>query len=361
MHKKNKHSAGNNPVRKQQGLSPGTLIYTGTYKPEFIHISAIHYNENSYEEKKISKEQIRKHNATQDAITWINVEGLTDVSIIEKIGQEFKLHTLLLEDVLNVQQIPKLDDYADEGVLFLTVNEFNETEGQAFEQDQVSLIVGKNFLITFQEREGDAFEPVRQRIRSGKGRIRKSGTDYLAYALLDSLVDSYYSVLDTYHQQLLDIEDAIIGNPRSNQLQNIHDLSKNLITFRKTVSPVREIINRLLKDESGLISQSLHVYLRDLADHVSQIINTIDTNREFLSSLINTNLSNINNRMNEIMKVLTVISSIFIPLTFLVGVYGMNFDNMPELRWHYGYFIVWGIMLFIVVVQISIFKKNKWL
>ncbi|MFN0274643.1 MAG: magnesium/cobalt transporter CorA [Chitinophagales bacterium] len=346
---------------KKQGLSPGTLVYTGKYIPERIIITAIHYNEHIFEEKEISKEEISKHHANANTITWINIEGLNDTSIIEKVGEEFNLHTLLLEDVLNVFQIPKLDDYEDEGVLFLTVNEFFTEHTKNMKQDQVSLILGKNFVVTFQEKAGDAFGPVRERIREGKGRLRKKGSDYLAYAILDALVDSYYAVLDKYNEELLGVEDAIIGNPKRDQLAKIHNISKDLITFRKSVAPLKEIVNKLINDDTGLVHASLYVYLRDLNDHVNQIINTVDTDREFLGSLINTNLTNINNRMNEIVKVLTVVSAIFIPLTFIVGVYGMNFENFPELRWHYGYFILWGIMILIVAIQISIFKKNKWL
>lgn len=349
------------PRRKKQGLSPGTLVYTGTQHPEKIIITAIHYNADQYQETHIHKDEIINHASKNGFITWINVEGLTDVRIVEEIGEKFQLHGLLLEDVLNVYQVPKLDDYAEDGVLFLTLNEFYFENNIYLKQDQLSFIIGKNFLITFQERPGDAFEPVRMRLRSGKGTIRKKGIDYLTYALIDALVDSYVAILDTYNEELLEVEQKIISNPKSDQLHKIHHLSKNLIMFRKSIAPIKDIVSRLIKDESGIVQASINVYLRDVGDHVQQLTNAIDTDREFLASLINTNLSNINNRMNEIMKVLTVISTIFIPLTFIVGVYGMNFENMPELQWHYGYYFLWGIILLIVAILVIIFRKNKWL
>lgn len=362
MQKKNSGNKIAFPERKKKGSSPGTLIYTGTEKSVKTKLKAIHYSADSFTEKEIKRTQINKLLDDENKITWLNVEGLNDTDIIEEIGDEFNLHHLLLEDVLNVYQIPKLDDYGEAGVLFITVNEFYlRNEDAVLAHDQMSLIIGKNYIITFQERPGDAFDPVRERIRNGKGRIRKKGVDYLAYALLDALVDSYYDITDRYNGELLSMENELIEKPKHNQLTHIHALSKNLITFRKSVAPVKDIINKLLKDEMGIVQEESKVYLRDLADHVNQIINTIDTDREYLTSLINTNLTNINNRMNEIMKVLTVISTIFIPLTFIVGVYGMNFDYLPELHWHYSYPVLWGVMVLMIIVQLIIFKRNKWL
>lgn len=347
---------------KPAGISPGTLIYTGLNTEQKTQIELIQYHENSCIETPIKNFDQLPDFSDKKTVYWMNVDGLADISIIEKIGNKYHLNALVLEDILNVSQIPKIEDYEDSGILFITMDEFyfNEDESTLY-KDQMSFIIGENFVITFQESEGDVFEPVRERILQGKGKIRKRGADYLAYALMDALVDSYYYILDKYKEDLLEIENSTIENPKSNQLTNIHLLSKSLIYIRKSVAPLKEVIFKFQKDELAVIKPESKIFIRDLFDHTQQILNSIDADREFLTDLINVNMSNTNSRMNEIMKVLTLISTIFIPLTFIVGVYGMNFENFPELKIENGYFYLWAVMIFIVIIQLIIFKKKGWL
>jgi magnesium transporter len=326
-------------------------------------ISIICYNEKDYVEKTYDKNENYYKTLPPDHTIWINVDGLHDVEVIEKFGEYFTLHPLILEDILNVNQLPKVDEYQENDIIYITLNEFyfSDENESSLDRDQISVVIGKNFLITFQEEQGDYFEVIRDRLRNPKGRIRARGADYLAYTLIDAVVDSYYIVLDKYSERMEEIENDIFENKNQDHVETIHHINKDLIYFRRAIAPLKEVIYQLLKQDIILIQPSSKAFLRDLHDHANQIVSQIDVDREFISDLIQTNMTNLNSRLNEIIKVLTLISTIFIPLTFIVGVYGMNFDIFPELHWKYGYFVVWAVMIIITAIQVMIFKKNKWI
>ncbi len=346
--------------RKKKGLPPGSLVYTGEKKDEPVSITVIIYNEESYEEKTFSKTEDFLNFEQGDKIVWLNLNGLHDTGIVEKIGNRFKLHPLILEDVLNVYQVPKMDEYPENDVIYFTMNEFYFSAG-TLDHDQISLVLGHKFVISFQEEEGDYFGIIRDRLRKGKSNARKRNADYLLYALIDGIVDSYYEVVDRYSDELEKIENDIFKYKNKSHLHRIHHINKALIYLRRTINPIKEITFKLMKEDMTLIATTSKPFLRDLQDHIHQIVNQIDVDREYLSDLIQTNMANLNSHLNEIIKLLTLVSSIFIPLTFIVGVYGMNFDNFPELHTRYGYYIVWGVMILIAVVQFIIFKWKKWL
>lgn len=348
------------------GLPPGALVHVGTQKIEKAKISIIDYDEGTIEEKEL--ETIEECFACKDTstVTWINIDGVHQVDIIEKIGKHFNLHPLVLEDIVNTGQRPKLEDFDDYlfVVLKMLYRNVNQKEAQA---EQVSLIVGPQFVITFQEKVGDVFNPLKERIRNGKGRIRKMGSDYLAYALLDAIVDNYFVILEILGEELEEIEKKLVSDPKPQTLQDLHRLKGEMIFLRKSVWPLREVINGLQKGESALIKESTAIYFRDVYDHTIQIIDTIETFRDLISGMLDTYLSSISNKMNEVMKVLTIIATTFIPLTFIAGIYGMNFNpeaspwNMPELNWDFGYLIAIGAMIIIALGMLFYFKRKKWL
>ncbi len=347
--------------RRKTGLPPGTLIYTGEKRHDNVHISSMVFNENAFTENIYSAQDAFLRPLPADSITWLNVDGLHDAEVVEKIGAFFKLHNLIQEDILNVYQLPKVDEYQESDLIYITLNEFYFDPEKKLKRDQISFVLGENFLISFQEEEGDYFEVIRERIRNAKGRVRKKSADYLTYTLIDSVVDSYYLVLDHYSTELENIENEIFEQKNKNHLTKIHHINKDLIYLRRSIAPLKEVVFKLMKEDIILIKNDSKIFLRDLQDHINQIVNQIDVDREYLSDLIQTNMANMNSHLNEIIKVLTLISTIFIPLTFIVGVYGMNFENLPELGWQYGYFGIWGLMILITLIQFVIFKRKKWL
>ncbi|MFN3939135.1 MAG: magnesium/cobalt transporter CorA [Chitinophagales bacterium] len=351
-----------NPATKKTGLPPGSLVHTGQRKMETVKISLFSFNPTFYEEKILNPNDLDKLVLTNDKIYWINIDGLHDIHLMESISNKFNLHMLVMEDVLNVFQIPKIDAHEKTGVLFLTLNEFHfPIQSEIIETDQISIILKENFLISFQERESTIFNPVINRLRNGNSRLRNMGTGYLCYSMLDTLVDSYGDTLEKFDDDFYQLEEEILSKPHVNQLRQIHRLTKNMITMRKSAAPVKEIIQSLIKTENDLITEDLLVYLKDLLDHINKVIFTIDSDRESLNNMINTNMTNQSTKMNETIKVLTVISTIFIPLSFLVGVYGMNFRNMPELENEYGYFILLGVIVVIIAAQLIFFRHKRWL
>jgi len=293
-------------------------------------------------------------------VTWINVAGLHQIEVLEKLNECFGLHPLVLEDILNTTQRPKIEDFGEYIYIVLKML-YLPGPGQEAVTEQVSLILGPNYLISFQESAGDVFDPIRERIRNGKGRIRKLGADYLAHALLDAIVDHYFIILEKLGEDVEDLEETLTNNPTPRTMQAIHQLKRKMIFLRKSVWPLREVVGSLERGESPLIQQSTGIYLRDIYDHIIQVIDNIETFRDMLSGMIDIYLSSISNRMNEIMKVLTIIATIFIPLTFIVGLYGMNFKYMPELEWHWGYPLVLLLMLGVAVFMLFYFKRKKWL
>ncbi len=342
------------------GLPPGSLVFIGDKMAGDAKITIIDYDENGVEEKKASSIDECFPYKNKPSTTWINVDLVHQVEIIEKLGECFHLHPLVLEDILNTDQRPKMEDFSE--YLYVVVRMLSCNGGNAkIESEQVSLILGANYLISFQEKEGDVFGPVRERIRGGKGHIRKAGPDYLAYALLDAIVDNYFVVLEKNGERIETLEDQLLTNPNPATLQEIHLLKRDMIFLRKSVWPLREVIAGLAREGSSLISDSTRLYLRDVYDHTIQVIDALETFRDILTGMLEIYLSSINHRLNEIMKLLTIIATIFIPLTFIVGLYGMNFSYMPELKWHWGYPAVLLLMLSISIFMLSFFRKKKWL
>jgi magnesium transporter len=344
----------------KSGLPPGTLVYLGEKKVEQVRICYIDYDEQSYQEKQVSKiEECFPLKATP-TVSWINVDGLHEIEILEKLGKEFDFHPLMLEDILNTDQRPKQEDFDKHIFIVLRMLSFDE-KAQSVESEQISLVLGKNFVISFQERVGDVFEPIRDRIRSGKGRIRKMGPDYLMYSLLDAIVDNYFAILEKLGDKIEGMEEQLVSDPDDNTLKQIHYLKREMIDLRRSVWPLRELISSMERSESPLIKESTDAYLRDVYDHTIQVIDTVETFRDIVSGMLDTYLSSISNRMNSIMKVLTIIATIFIPLTFVAGIYGMNFVYMPELKWRWGYPAVLLVMIIIAGVMLIYFKRKKWL
>ncbi len=346
---------------KKPGLVPGTLVHVGARSTEPVRITVIDYDERHVEEKEVQSVEECFPFRSKPTVTWINVDGIHDVSIIEKLGNQFGIHPLLLEDILHTSQRPKMEDFHSYVYIVLRMLSVNGEEGGHIAAEQMSVIVGENFVITFQEFPGDIFDPIRDRIRTDKGRIRKMGADYLAYSLIDIIVDNYFVVLEKLGEHIEDVEDEVITDPSPATVRHAHELKSEMIFLRKSVWPLREVISGLERGESAIFKKNTLIYLRDVYDHTIQVIDTIEGFRDTLSSMLDIYLSSISNRLNEIMKVLTIISTIFIPLTFISGVYGMNFDNMPELHWRYGYFGVLGFMGAIVAMMLFLFKRKKWL
>jgi len=348
-----------NKRSRKAGLSPGTLIHIGK-EVERLKITVMDYDETHFQEKEIKT--IEECFAFKDTpgITWINIDGLHQIEIMEKLGECYGFHPLVLEDILNTDQRPKMEDYGDYLYIVLRMLSYNAKSTQ-IETEQVSLILGPNFLFSFQENQGDVFDPVRERIRTGKGRIRKMGADYLAYALLDLIVDNYFMIMEKLGETIEFLEEKLVAQPVPETLQTIHQLKRELIFLRKAVWPLREVIGGLQRGELTLIKEATRVYLRDVYDHTIQVIDTIETFRDMISGMLDIYLSSVSNRLNSVMKVLTIIATIFMPLTFLAGIYGMNFKYFPELEWRWSYPVFWLVSLLISVSMLLYFKKKNWL
>jgi len=345
---------------KKTGLPPGTLIHIGDKKTENVEITLINYDEVQYQEREINKIKECFPFGDKPTVTWLNINGIHDVEIMRKIGEYVGLHPLILEDIMNTDQRPKIEDFGDFIFIILKMLYCCNEKKDEIEIEQVSLILGSNFVISFQERKGDVFNSIRERIRRGRGRIRKSGADYLAYTLIDAIVDSYFVILEGTGDKIEEIEEKLITNPKPETLQTIHNLKRDMIFLRKSVWPLREVISGLERTESSLIEESTVIYLRDVYDHSIQVIDTIETFRDMISGMLDIYLSSISNKMNEVMKVLTIIATIFIPLTFIAGIYGMNF-YIPELELRWGYFAVLSIMAVVSIIMLIFFRKKKWL
>jgi magnesium transporter len=294
------------------------------------------------------------------SVTWINIDGIHEVDIIENLGELFGLHHLLQEDILNTYLRPKIEDFDDYTFISLKMLSYNEKRDEIL-SEQTSIILGKNFVISLQETEGDIFEPIRSRIRTGKGRIRKRGADYLVYSLIDIIVDNYFVILERIGERIEGLDEELVTNPTPETLRVIHNLKGELIFLRKTIWPLREIISTLQRGESDLIEDSTQIYLRDVYEHTIQVVDTIESYRDMVSGMLDIYLSSVSYRLNEVMKVLTIIATIFIPLTFITGLYGMNFKYMPELGWVWGYPTVWAIMILVSLVMVVYFRKKDWL
>jgi magnesium transporter len=345
---------------RKAGTSPGTLIHIGDQKVDETRITLIDYDAEHLQEKVL--DDIEEAFPLKDlpTVTWINIDGLHQLDIIEKVGQHFNIHPLVLEDIVNTGQRPKTEEFEDLIFVVLKMLHYNENS-EKITSEQFSLVLGPNFLVSFQEIQGDVFKTVRERIRKPKTRIRKAGCDYLAYALIDAIVDNYFLILEKLGENIEAIEEDLLENPSPETLQTLHEMKREMIYLRKQIWPIREIINSLAKSESSLIQEQLHVYFRDVYDHTIQIIDTIESYRDILAGMLDIYLSTLSNRMNEVMKVLTIIATIFIPITFVAGIYGMNFKFMPELEWRWGYATVWAIIVVVAGIMIGFFKKKQWL
>lgn len=346
-------------LSKKRGLTPGAFVHIGDEKIENARIRIIDYDEEHLEEIELESLDEWLPYLDKPTVTWMNIDGVHDADLLEKLGASAGVHPLVMEDVMNTEQRPKMEDYCD--YIFLVLKMFYNDDRNGILTEQMSFILGPNFVISFQERVGGVFDSVRERIRNGKGRMRRMGPDYLCYALIDSIVDNYFEILEQLGERIELLEEDLMENATSQLLNAIHKLKREMTYLRRSVWPLREVIACLERGESELIKESTQVFLRDLHDHTIQIIDTIETYREVLSGMLDTYLSGISNKMNQVMKLLTIIATIFIPLTFIAGIYGMNFKNMPELEWHTGYPLVLVFMVVIAIFMIGYFRKKKWL
>jgi magnesium transporter len=345
---------------KKAGLPPGTLQYVGEERAQQAKVTVTEYDEQHVSEREIETVTPQLELAAEPTVTWINVDGLQPLAAVGQLGERFGLHPLVLEDILNTSQRPKMEDFGD--YLFVVLKMlYPSGEGTEIVEEQVSLILGPSYVLSVQEREGDVFPGIRERIRHARGRVRKMGADYLAYALVDAIVDGYFLALERLGDRIEFLEEELVINPTTSTLHTIHDLKTQMIFLRKSVWPLREVVNNLMRGESALIRDSTFIYLRDVYDHTIQVIDTIETLRDIVSGMLDIYLSSVSNRMNEVMKVLTVIATMFIPLTFIAGIYGMNFQYMPELQFRWSYPLLWLIMVSTVILMVAYFRRKGWL
>ncbi|MBN1918768.1 MAG: magnesium/cobalt transporter CorA [Verrucomicrobia bacterium] len=337
-------------------LPPGSLTAPpGAYMPKTIEV--FRYTADSVEEKSLARVADLAACKDKPGVLWVNVDGVGDVEIVREIGNLFGLHPLALEDVLHVRQRPKVDDYGDH--LYVVVRMLHFTD--EVESEQVSMFLTRSAVITFQEHPGDSFDTVRQRLRKGTGLVQRHGADYLMYALMDAIIDDYYPFLEGIGEQVEALEDQVVARPSRTTLGRVHAVKRNLLDVRRAVWPLRDAVNSLLREDNALIAKATRLYLRDCYDHTVQVLDIVETYRESAGNLMDIYLSSASNRMNEVMKVLTIIATIFIPLTFLAGVYGMNFRYMPELGLSWTYPALWAVMVAIAVTMLVLFWRKGWI
>ncbi|HUS74417.1 MAG TPA: magnesium/cobalt transporter CorA [Methanothrix sp.] len=337
-------------------------------------ITIIDYDELHYHEAEVKDVQECFRFKDKSSVTWINIDGLHQMDVLEKLGSCYGIHPLVMEDILTDQR-PKIEDYDDYIFIVLKMLYYDEEEDRKAEDeededdmgdtdldmDQVSMILGHNFIISFKEKEVDVFNPLRDRLRTAKGKIRKQGADYLAYSMIDAIVDHYFVIMEKLGDRFEDLEDAVVSDPEPGILPTIYNLKRDMLFLRKSVWPLREAISKMQRTDSPLVSEAIKIYLRDVYDHTIQVIENIETFRDMSASLLETYLSSLSNKLNEVIKLLTIISTIFIPLTFLAGLYGMNFRFMPELESPWGYPVVLILMLLVVVIMMAYFRKKEWI
>lgn len=344
-----------------ESLPAVNIIQHGEKPPEPARITLIDYNEQQFQERQITEIEDCLQLRSEPTVTWINVDGIEDINTVLKLGKVFGLHDLVIEDIVTAWQRPKFEDYEEYIFVVFKMLTYNERT-KSLDTENVSIVLGDNFVLSFQEKVGDVFEQIRNRIRAAKGRIRKMGCDYLVYSLIDATVDHYFDIMEKIGERIEVLEDHVVTEPGSETLQEIHDLKTDMLFLRKSVWPLREVINNLQKTESDMIKNGTTLYLRDVYDHTIQIIDTIESYRDTVSSMLDVYLSSVNNRMNAIMKVLTIIATIFMPLSFFTGVYGMNFDHFPELHAKWAYpFGFWLVVIIVVSLMLFYFKKKDWL
>jgi magnesium transporter len=362
--KKNTLHTSRDPIKRgkrisgKTGLPPGSLIHIGKILTDNVRINLTEFNSDEVIQKSIkSLEGLDVQDASFNS--WIEISGLHDTEIVESVGKTLGISPLVLEDILNTEHRPKFD--IQDGMIFLTLKAFSLSENREIQSEQASFVLGKGFLVSFQESNHSWFDPVKSRLNNSVGKIRHRGLDFILYSLIDVIVDQYFAVAEEISDQLEDLEEMIFENPSQQLIERNRLIKKEIITFRKALTPLLEAISKLNREEPDLIEQEVMRYYEDIYDHIVQIIDYIDTYRELSAELKESYLSNLTLRMNQVMKLLTIITTIFIPLTFIVGVYGMNFKNMPELYWEYGYFIILGTMLLIVAGMLIYFRRKKWI
>ncbi len=346
---------------QKSGLLPGTLVHIGRAGTGDVKITVIDYNNDDFQEKQLSSIEQCRDLKERASVTWLNIDGLDDMGTIEQAGRFFNIHPLTLEDIVNTDQRPKIETFENYIFVVLKMLTFNDAD-KTIDGEQVSLILGGNFVLSFQERPGDVFDFIRERIRQAKGRIRKMEADYLVYSLIDAIVDNYFVILEKLGEIIESLEDEVVSDPTEKTVRKIHSIKRELIILRKSIWPLREVVNSLRKSETAQITKNTEIYFSDVYDHTIQIIDTLESFRDMASGMMDLYLSGVSNRMNSVMKVLTIIATIFIPLGFIAGVYGMNFEHMPELhsRWMYpaGF---WIIIIAIIAAMLFMFKRKNWL
>lgn len=344
---------------KKPGLPPGTMVHVGKKHREKINISLVHFDSTIFEQMDISEIDEAKFYEDKPGSLWLNISGVHDVKTLEKLGISFDIHPLVLEDIVNTIQRPKLESF--DKYIYVVIRDLSFTKDNEIDSQQISLVLFKNMVFSFQEGKQDIFKPIYDRLQVADSRIRKLGSDYLLYTLIDNIVDQYFGVLDQMGDKIEELEDAIMDDPNQKTLHEIQMIRRELIFFRKAVWPLRDVLNSLYRDDSQLIDQSMKIYLRDVYDHTIHVIDSIENYRDMVMSLVDTYMSSVSNRMNEVMKVLTIIATIFIPLTFIAGVYGMNFHYMPELKYRLGYPLTLLAMAIVAMIMLIYFRRKKWL
>ena len=345
---------------KKTGLPPGTMVHVGEDSAVETVISIIDYDKDNFAQTKVNSiNDILKLRDT-NTIKWVNIEGLKNIELIESIGHSFNVHPLVLEDIVNVHQRPKFEEY--DNYLFIVLKSISlHSKEFSVSHDQVSILLFNNIVFTLKEKHDDIFIPLLQRIENSKGKIRAFGSDYLVYTIIDTLVDQNFLILDALDEIVDSVEEELLANTTKETLSSIQKIKRELIYIRKSVSPLREMLTSLLRSESDLISEQIEIYFRDVYDHAIRINESIESYRDMLSGLLDVYMSNVSNKMNEVMKVLTIFAAIFIPLTFIAGLYGMNFQFMPELEWHWGYFTVLLFMALVGASMLVYFRRKRWL
>ncbi len=344
---------------QKAGLEPGTLVHVGERKVKTAWITVFDYDPDQCGEHDLTAVEACIRFKETPTVTWLNVSGIHDAALLERLGACYDIHPLVVEDIGNTEQRPKLEDYGR--YLYLVLKMLYDGDDGEVVTEQISLVVGPNFVISLQENGKDVFAPVRVRLRNRQSRLRSQGADYLAYSLLDAVVDHYFVILERLGAEIEEVEEDLVRNPTSEVLQSIHRLKREMIFLRKLVWPLREVISALERRESALIKETTLIYLKDVYDHTIQVIETLESYRDMVAGMLDTYLSSMSHRLNEVMKVLTIIATIFIPLTFLAGVYGMNFKHMPELDLPWAYPALWAVMMVSALGMLAYFRRRRWL
>lgn len=346
--------------RKNRGLPPGSVVFTGHKKVEKVLIEYLQYDADKLSESSLDNQKnIVFNQSPEEQVDWYDIRGLHDTNLLETIGKMFEIHSLVLEDIADTNQRPKFEEY--DGGIFIIIRSLDfDKMNLEVKAEQIALYFRRGLLFSFQETESDIFAAIRNRLQVGHGRIRRKGADYLAYSILDAITDNYFQVLDKVEEAVEEIEESILNNPDTKVKARIHNLKKELLIIRKSISPLREAISRFTKSEHELIDEGTMLYVRDLYDHTIQIMDMTENYRDILNGLQDLYISEISFKMNQVMQVLTVVTTIFVPLSFLTGLYGMNFEHIPELQYQNGYFVLWAVMLLIAAGLLYYFKRRNW-